>query len=259
MWQAPYPYAGRRRSDHGDPTGDLLRKDETDVVRPTRGEPVRNVASMAIAEADTDRIAPRRRRGTVVIAATDRDPTAGDPARFSEDMAAVAERKDREAFGRLFGHFAPRVKSYMLRLGMADAHADDLAQETLLTVWRKASLFDPAKANAATWIFAIARNLRVDALRRERRPLAPEEELALIADDAPLADAVLAQRQAVPLLLAALADLPGDQAAVIRLSFFDDLPHSAIAERLGVPIGTVKSRVRLAMGKIRQAIGKELL
>ncbi len=169
---------------------------------------------------------------------------------FSALIVAIATRADREAFARLFEHFGPRVKSYMLRLGAGPDHAEELAQETLLSVWRKARYYDPAKAAASTWIFTIARNLRIDRLRRERHP----DRLDDPADqpdgpELPDASTLTAERQAK--VAAAMAALPTEQAEVIRLSFFSDKPHSEIAGDLGLPLGTVKSRVRLAMARLR--------
>lgn len=167
-------------------------------------------------------------------------------------LGRVAATRDRAAFAALFAHFAPRVKAYLLRLGAPPALAEDLAQEALLSLWRKAHLFDPAKASAATWLFTIARNLRIDAIRRERRPeldpddFAPEAELP--ADDG------LALADDEARLRAALKGLPPDQVQVIELSFFADKPHSEIAVQLDIPLGTVKSRLRLAMARLKRAL-----
>ncbi|HEY1749977.1 MAG TPA: sigma-70 family RNA polymerase sigma factor [Caulobacteraceae bacterium] len=176
-----------------------------------------------------------------------------DAQRFAELIGRVAGA-DRTAFADLFGHFAPRVKSYLLRLGAAPALAEELAQETLLAVWRKAAGFDPAKAAASTWIFTIARNLRIDAARRERRgDVADDPSDAPEAEPAP--DARLAAAQSEGRIRHALTALPPEQAEVVRLSFFSDKPHSEIAEQLGLPLGTVKSRLRLAMGRLRESLG----
>ena len=166
---------------------------------------------------------------------------------FSALIGRIAAGGDRAAFAELFQHFAPRVKSYALRLGSAGPAAEELAQETLLMVWRKAVQFDPARASASTWIFTIARNLRIDALRRERPSPAPEDD----ADPSPLADAVLSGAEQDGRVRLALRSLPPEQLQVIELSFFSEAPHSVIAERLGLPLGTVKSRLRLAMGRLR--------
>ncbi|MEO3473681.1 sigma-70 family RNA polymerase sigma factor [Roseomonas sp. CAU 1739] len=165
-------------------------------------------------------------------------------------LAAIAMRGDRDAFAALFGHFAPRVKGYLLRMGLPDAQAEELAQETMLTVWRRAEQFDPATGGASAWIFTIARNLRVDAARRDR--LAPRIEL--MADQPPPppgADALMQSSQHADRVRQALARLPADQAEVVRLSFFDDRPHAEIERALGIPLGTVKSRLRLAMTRLR--------
>jgi RNA polymerase sigma-70 factor (ECF subfamily) len=168
-------------------------------------------------------------------------------------LLRVAENRDRAAFALLFSHFAPRVKAYLLRLGASSALAEDLAQEALFNLWRKAHLFDPAKASAATWLFTIARNLRIDAVRREKRPEWEPEDLR--PESAAAADTVLALAGEEVRLRAALKHLPPDQIQVIELSFFADKPHSQIAGELGIPLGTVKSRLRLAMARLKRALG----
>ena len=170
-------------------------------------------------------------------------------------IVAVAQAQDRSAFSALFEHFAPRVKSYLVRSGATPGAAEELAQETLLAVWRKAAFFDPARGSASTWIFTIARNLRSDALRRERHPEALAREL-----DEPVpprqADALLAASQREARVREALGTLSPEQAAVVRLSFFDEKAHAAIADELRLPLGTVKSRLRLAMHHLRTRLGE---
>jgi RNA polymerase sigma-70 factor (ECF subfamily) len=168
-------------------------------------------------------------------------------------LGRVAAHQDRAAFATLFAHFAPRVKAYLLRLGAPSGVAEELAQEAMLSVWRKAHLFDPAKASAATWLFTIARNLRIDAIRRERRPeLDPEDFMPEPDADA---DEGLMLAENEGRLRLALKELPADQIQVVELSFFADKPHSQIAVELGIPLGTVKSRLRLAMGRLKRAMG----
>ncbi|HEY2710241.1 MAG TPA: sigma-70 family RNA polymerase sigma factor [Caulobacteraceae bacterium] len=181
-----------------------------------------------------------------------RPPAASDG--FAEMIGRIAAHADRAAFAALFGHFAPRVKSYMLRLGAEPALAEELAQETLLTVWRKAAAFDRAKAAPSTWIFTIARNLRIDAARRARRG-DPVEDPSDVPEAEPTPDAALAAAQSVGRIRVALLKLPAEQAEVVRLSYFSDKPHSEIAEELQLPLGTVKSRLRLAMGRLRELLG----
>ena len=172
---------------------------------------------------------------------------------WSACIVAIARHSDQAAFARLFRHFAPRVKSYLLRFHLDAAVAEELSQETLLTVWRKASYFDPARASASTWIFTIARNLRVDFLRGSAHPEALEDHPALESAD-PLPGDVLLASEREERTRDALTGLPEDQAEVVRLSFFEDKPHSEIARELGIPLGTVKSRLRLAFGRLKTAL-----
>jgi RNA polymerase sigma-70 factor (ECF subfamily) len=166
-------------------------------------------------------------------------------------IAAIAARGDRQCFSLLFARFAPRVKSYLLKRGCRPDQAEELAQETLLAVWRKAAYYDPSRASASTWIFTIARNLRIDAIRRERHPedLADEPELMPLAPSA--ADEVLSAGERDARIQGAMARLPDEQAEVVRQAFFQDKAHGQISEELGLPLGTVKSRLRLAMARLR--------
>lgn len=171
-------------------------------------------------------------------------------------LLAVGRSRDIDAFETLFRYFAPRVKAYMSR-GGGSASAEELMQETMVTVWNKAGLYDPSKGAASTWIFSIARNLRIDAYRRERRPQFDPNDPVFVPDEAPAADVAMAAFQDAGLVQRALASLPPDQAAVLKLSFFEDQSQSAIAAALDLPLGTVKSRMRLAFVKLRAVIGGE--
>ncbi len=187
----------------------------------------------------------------------DPDPTPHDDADPARLILAIASRADRAAFAALFMRFAPRVKAYLLRLGLDNATAEEHAQEALLIVWRKAAQFDPARASAAGWIFTIARNLRIDAARRaQRAPPAPDPADEPLPE--PAADAILAAEDRSARVRVALAALPAEQADVIRLAFFDDRPHSDIERVLGIPLGTVKSRLRLAMSRLRGLLDEDL-
>ena len=173
-------------------------------------------------------------------------------------MAQVAQARDRAAYGRLFQYFAPRVIGFMLRSGVGATDAEEIAQDTLVAVWRKAELYDPRQAAVSTWIFTIARNLRIDLARRDARQRngvaalgAPEIALAESAESATLSD----ERDAK--VREAMTQLSREQATVLRLSFFSEKPHAEIARELGIPLGTVKSRVRLAMAKIRPFLESE--
>jgi RNA polymerase sigma-70 factor (ECF subfamily) len=177
----------------------------------------------------------------------------GSPAPdFSALIVGIGQRRDRDAFAALFRHFAPRVKSYLLRLGASVEAAEELAQETLLTVWRRAEAYDPAKAAASTWIFTIARNLRIDRARRENRPPPEDDPSDFVAPPAP--DAAVCAAQDETRVGEAIARLPPEQAQVVRLAFYAAKAHSEIAVELGLPLGTVKSRLRLAMARLRASL-----
>ena len=183
---------------------------------------------------------------------------AGDLAQtLVQCVGAVALHADRAAFAQLFNHFAPRVKAYLLRCGAEDGQAEELAQETLLMVWRKAAQFDARQAAVSTWVFTIARNLRVDRLRRQGQPTLPADEAMLEAlpDTAPPLDEDLHAARMHERVRSALRGLPPEQAQVLHLSYFDDQPHASIASALGIPLGTVKSRMRLAVAHLRRALG----
>ncbi|WP_207480745.1 sigma-70 family RNA polymerase sigma factor [Arenibaculum pallidiluteum] len=184
--------------------------------------------------------------------------TRSDEGRAPNDLLlAVARGGDRAAFSALFRHFAPRLKAYLTRLGAEGALADELVQEVMLTVWRRAGDFDPAQASAATWIFTIARNRRIDGLRREARPEIDPSDPALVPGAPEAADRAIETSQDTARLHAAIAGLPGEQSELLRLAYYEDQPHSAIAERTGLPLGTVKSRLRLALGRLRRTLVDE--
>jgi RNA polymerase sigma-70 factor (ECF subfamily) len=177
---------------------------------------------------------------------------SGDgPAALAALLARVAEQRDRAAFAELFRHFAPRIKAYVMRLGADRASAEDLVQEVMLTVWHRAGQFDRDKASLSTWIFTIARNRRIDVLRRERRPEIDAEDPALVREPDATADGLAETAQQYRLLHKAVASLPPEQVELLRVAYFEDQSHSRVAERLGLPLGTVKSRLRLALAKLR--------
>jgi RNA polymerase sigma-70 factor (ECF subfamily) len=172
---------------------------------------------------------------------------------------AVARKQDRNAFARLFGYFAPRVKSFLMRSGLEDAAAEEVAQEVMIAVWRKASYFDPHKAGASTWVFTIARNQRIDRLRRKRSRTAdnlldPSDEPDMPPSGEDIA--IVAEREQG--VRKALERLPIDQSTIVRLSFFAEKPHAQIAQELGIPLGTVKSRVRLALNRLRTLLDSDI-
>ena len=197
------------------------------------------------------------KRGTAMSDST--ESTVGSASRddMSAQLVAVAERRDREAFAALFRHFAPRLKSYFARFGDGAARAEEVLQETFAVIWTKAHLYDPARASAATWIYTIARNRRIDAFRRERRPEIDPADPAFVPESAPEGEAAVTGRERSEHLARAMAELSEPQREVLRLSFFEDQSHDAIARQLGLPVGTVKSRIRLAFGHLRTRLASQ--
>lgn len=167
-------------------------------------------------------------------------------------MISVRDRQDREAFAQLFRHFAPRVKGFLMKSGTAAALAEDCAQDVMATVWRKAHLFDPARASVTTWVYTIARNRRIDIARREARP-EPEDLPWGPEDEADPADG-FALAQESERLGVALAALPEAQRVLIQKAYFGELSHGEIAAETGLPLGTIKSRIRLALDRLRRQL-----
>lgn len=169
-------------------------------------------------------------------------------------IVKVAAERDKAAFVELFDHFAPRLKGYLMKQGADEATAEEVAQDVMVTLWRKAELFDPDKSSASTWLYRVARNRRIDRLRRRKAADLNPEEPALqptpLPDIADEMDARLREER----VRSALAQLPEEQREVVRLAFFIGQSHSEIAEASGLPLGTVKSRIRLAFGRLRQII-----
>ncbi len=171
-----------------------------------------------------------------------------------EHLRNIAANQDQAAFASVFKHYAPLIKGYMMRHGADAAAAEELAQESLLSVWRKAHMYSSDKGNPTTWIFAIARNLRIDRIRRERvwQPL-PEDYTEQASEEDP-ADEILSRAEQIKAMRDAIAGLPSEQLEVVTLSYMDGLSHGEVASRLNLPLGTVKSRMRLAYDKLRPVL-----
>lgn len=169
-------------------------------------------------------------------------------------LQRVAATKDREAFATLFDMFAPRVKSFMMRKGATAEIAEDLVQETMITVWSKAALFVPERGGVSTWIFTIARNLRIDRLRREKTSLYTDIDDYDAESNDPAQDDAMSRLQEDGFVARALAQIPEEQRSLLLLSYVEDLPQSEIATRLQIPLGTVKSRMRLAYRRMRKLL-----
>jgi RNA polymerase sigma factor (sigma-70 family) len=182
------------------------------------------------------------------------NPAASAASDLDELLLAVATDRDGEAFTLLFDHFVPRLQAQMVRLGLAPFAAADVTQDVMEAIWRKAHMFDPDKSGATTWVFHIARNRRIDVKRRCREIVCANEDFFDIPDPTGGSDDCIDLSQRETCLRAALRVLPREQLTLIKLAFFDELSHTAIAERLKLPLGTVKSRLRLAFSRLRRAL-----
>jgi RNA polymerase sigma-70 factor, ECF subfamily len=169
-------------------------------------------------------------------------------------LSRIALRRDREAFATLFDMYAPRVKSFMMRKGASAEQAEDLVQETMISVWSKAAMYVSDRGSVTTWIFTIARNLRIDRLRREKINMFTDmEDFDVESDDAQQDDA-LSRLQEDSHVAKALAQIPAEQRELLILSYVEDMPQSEIAARLQIPLGTVKSRMRLAYRRMKKLL-----
>ena len=178
---------------------------------------------------------------------TKKDESAS--TQWAAEILAIRDRQDQVAFARLFQHFAPRIKGFLMKSGTPADVAEDCAQEVMATVWRKAALFDPGRASASTWIFTIARNKRIDVVRRERRP--EPEDLPWGPEAETDQEDALALEQETERLSKAISALPEKQRNLIQRAYFGDLSHRELAEETGLPLGTIKSRIRLALDRLR--------
>lgn len=181
-------------------------------------------------------------------------PHSSDPAYSAQTvlMLAVRDRRDRAAFGQLFDYFAPRLKGVAMRSGLGSGAAEDVAQEVMLTVWRKADKFDPHRAQVSAWIFQIARNRRIDLVRKENRPV--PEEIKFTDDVEDDASQILAMEQEAGQLKSALEQLAPDQRDMIEKAYLGELSHKEISDQTGLALGTVKSRIRLGLDRLRHEL-----
>ncbi|MBE7636617.1 sigma-70 family RNA polymerase sigma factor [Sneathiella sp. P13V-1] len=169
-------------------------------------------------------------------------------------LGQVAESSDQASFRKLFDAIAPRLKSFLRTQTRDDGEIEVILQETMLKVWRRAETFDRNKSSAVTWIYTVARNVKIDRLRKMSRPEPDPNDPSFIPAPVEDAEQMVNRQQQGDLLRKAVSILPEGQKEIIMLAFFEEKPHSEIAEILGVPLGTVKSRIRLAFGKIRNEL-----
>lgn len=187
-------------------------------------------------------------RAKIKAAAAGNGATEDDFCRLIE---IIASARDIDAFNRLFRFFAPRLKAYGIRSGASPESAEELVQEAMIAVWRKAHTFDRSKASASTWIFTVARNKRIDLFRRENRPEVDVNDPWFATQTSGEAEKAVERTQLKKMIDGSVGTLPAAQAEILHKAFYEDMSHSAIAEQLGIPLGTVKSRIRLALERLR--------
>lgn len=190
----------------------------------------------------------RKRASSLENQAVSQTKTARS-AEWVDHIARIRDHRDQAAFAELFYHFAPRVKAFLMKSGSDATLAEECAQEVMATLWQKAHLFDPARASVSTWIFTIARNRRIDVLRKQKRP--EPEDLPWGPEAEPDQEDILTLQQESAALRTALGQLPDAQKQLIERAYFGDLSHSEIAAETGLPLGTIKSRIRLALERLR--------
>lgn len=193
----------------------------------------------------------RRETGAVRSEMDNMTEPLGDLPWISE-IRRIATSQDQAAFADVFQYFAPRVKAFLMKGGADPVQAEECTQDVMATVWQKAALFDPTRASVATWVFTIARNRRIDMIRKTR-PVEPEA-LTWGPEAEPAQEDVVALQQDTARLREALGDLPTRQRELVEHAFFGDLSHAEIAKKTGLPLGTIKSRIRLALEKLRYSM-----
>jgi len=182
-----------------------------------------------------------------------------DMSIFAHYLLQIAEHQDKEAFLKIFKYYGPRIKSYLLSNGCPPHTAEDLLQQTMITIWEKAPLYNPKKAQASTWIFTIARNKKIDLFRKDRRfldetyiPERPEDN-EIVENEA---EKSLENKQLQEHVQTALNILPNEQNKLLTMAYFENKTHQEIATETSLPLGTVKSRLRLALSKLRKHLSK---
>jgi RNA polymerase sigma-70 factor (ECF subfamily) len=185
-------------------------------------------------------------------------PPPGQSSASDAELLVAVARCDRAAFAALFDRYAGKLKGFIMRSGASDADADEIVQDVMVAIWRRAGTFDPARAAASTWIFAIARNRRIDLIRRSRRPMPDPADPMWRPDPEPDGADRLSQAEREAQVRAGLDVLAPEQRAVLVAAFYDGLSHGEIAAAQGLPLGTVKSRLRLAFRRLRLELGDDI-
>ncbi len=170
---------------------------------------------------------------------------------FVAALLSIAESQDISSFKKIFDYFGPRLKSFLMKSGADEAIAEEIIQETMTIIWTKADYYDPKVASPSTWIYTIARNKKIDILRKSRKAILEDIETAILPPIESKADENIEHDQRFDMVSQYLDDLPADQLSLLKMNFFEEKSHGEIAEITKIPLGTVKSRIRLALEKIR--------
>lgn len=189
------------------------------------------------------------------VETTGSDATLRD--HHADCVEQIAATRSRAAFSELFEYFAPRLKSYLIRLGSDGSSAEEIMQEVMLNVWRKAEQYNRSQASVSTWIFRIARNRRIDRLRRTNKPELDAKDPMLQPPEIEQPDITVNRAQLEVKVRAIIETLPEDQLVLLKAAFYEGLSHSEIAKTYGLPLGTVKSRIRLAFTRLRGSLERE--
>ncbi|SDX31715.1 RNA polymerase sigma-70 factor, ECF subfamily [Ruegeria halocynthiae] len=215
----------------------------TEIYTATLDEPAPEIAAKSVWRG------PKRFKGKPV---NKQNKTCDTKREWVGHVRRIRDAQDQVSFAELFQHFAPRIKAFLIKSGSDAALAEECAQEVMATLWHKAHLFDPSRATVATWVFTIARNKRIDVLRKQRRP--EPEDLWWGPEAEPEQEDVLVLQQETAQLRDAMTALPEAQRQLIEKAYFGDLSHREIASQTGLPLGTIKSRIRLALDRLRHAM-----
>jgi RNA polymerase sigma-70 factor (ECF subfamily) len=188
------------------------------------------------------------------------DRTTGSEAHSDEQLMAAVATGDAQALEQLYLRYSRVAFGLALRILSSSEHAEDMVQEAFWRVWNRAATFQSGSGQFAPWLFGIVRNLCIDELRRRQsRPSqlagsTDEQALLAIPDTQPAIEAITLEAERRRLISSALDELPPDQRQVIELAYFGGLSQREIADRLNNPLGTVKTRVRLALQKLKGAL-----
>ena len=170
---------------------------------------------------------------------------------FARYMYEVAYQQDKQAFGEIFKYFAPRLKSYFIKAGAIESQAEEIIQEVMIAIWTKASSYDRKKSSVSTWIYTIARNKRIDKIRKEKRHYMQESDEGLEMPIPSTQEQDIFSVQLTKKIENCLQSLPIEQAELLKLSYFYEKTRTDISKELKIPLGTVKSRIRLALNKMK--------